>query len=88
MELILESANDVEMTILLGDIKTDNPSRLCRLTEIEGYHIECADKTRQANGNVHVVPQTFFKKHGIPFDYDVEKHRSYERFDRQSYRLA
>ncbi|KAJ5680550.1 hypothetical protein N7536_011689 [Penicillium majusculum] len=64
-----------DMAILLGDCDTGAPSRLVRLVDLNGYHIECADKRK--NNNTHVVPRTFFKKYDIP-GYDEAKHKPYE----------
>ncbi|KAJ5251155.1 hypothetical protein N7489_001565 [Penicillium chrysogenum] len=53
------------------------PHPIC-LINIQGYHIECADKQDKANGDVHVVPRSFFTKHNIPLDYDSMEHSPYE----------
>ncbi|CAI7628295.1 unnamed protein product [Penicillium discolor] len=64
------------MTILLGDCGKDTPYPLVRLTDLNVYHIECA------NNKTYIIPRTFFKKHNIP-GYEEAKHKPYEN-DRDS----
>ncbi|KAJ5203190.1 hypothetical protein N7449_005269 [Penicillium cf. viridicatum] len=66
------------MTILLGDTNEGTTSKLVHIFDIEGYNIECADKTDKANGKVYVTPKNLFTKHKIHFDYNNAKHTPYQ----------
>lgn len=68
------------MTILLGDYDKDTPYPLVHLTDLNVYHIECANK--KENDKTYIIPRTFFKKHNIP-GYEEAKHKPYEN-DRDS----
>ncbi|KAJ5487878.1 hypothetical protein N7530_002178 [Penicillium desertorum] len=67
----------------LGDVAKGNEGELIRLTNLHGYHIECAD-SMDTNTKVDTIRKAFYAKHKIAIDYELLKATQYDNLYRGS----